>query len=813
MFGELLNELPSLLIWYGVFLILGFAVLPFLQKYFSDWRDGGYGIAKFIGLAVVSLPLWFLSALHIVPFTQATSAIFFVALIILAIWYTYKNKIKISRSTVKWIILEEILFFIVFFSWIFIRSTNSQAEGTEKMMNLAFMNSIFRTEYFPALDPWYAGATINYYHLGHYMFTFVAKMTGIKVSFAYNLTLMIIAAFTFVGIFSIVVKLIDSQVRAKRAVLAGLFASIWIMFGANMHYLYKWLEALFNNKVFEYWFPDGTRIITNAIDEFPAYSIPLGDVHGHYLGMPFLVVAIALIIVTFGIKINSKDKVRFNMIISPLIWAIYGVNTWDFITINFIFVLIHLYQAFSTYHNWFDRMVSFVVSELSLSIIGVLFMIPYIVSFKPAVGGLGIVPIGQTSTYIPWMQMWGMFLVITFIFVYTRALASKNKILQVISLTVLGIVLATPIIGHLEFQKVDPLNSKNMVQVDNLWPVIGILVAIIVVIFLLSLLITFLIQKVKLQLDYKVGKYEALVILFNVAAFALLFGVEILFVKDIFYHSNPPYFRTNTVFKFYYHAWIIWGISCGYYVYKIFATYLSAKKNAYRIIGSTFAFIIMFLFVGSVTYIFEGIRDFYPFFKYDDIKYPTLEQLQSPDINEHIKLYESIDGNYYIKKFHLGDYKAMQWFSENVKGQPVIAEATHGDAAYSYFCRFSANLGLIDIMGWPTHEWQWRSNPVVVLDDKGQPAKDEKGNIKYEDLASKDAFARKDEVEKIYTTEDDSEFKALIIKYDVQYIVVGEMERDSKAYGDRINETYMQKYGAKVYDDLDTKIYKIKFVN
>jgi uncharacterized membrane protein len=361
-----------------------------------------------------------------------------------------------------------------------------------------------------------------------------------------------------------------------------------------------------------------------------------------------------------------------------------------------------------------------------------------------------------------------------------------------------------PLLTSFEFITKTQVSGSNNFDIkisEKLWPSLLNVLIVLLVIGAVSFLIVFLTKRIKDKLKYKVGKYEVFVFILNVAVFALLIGVEFIFVKDIFYRNNPPYFRTNTVFKFYYHAWIIWTIVCSYYVYKIFVTYLDSKAKIHRFVGFLIAFIVMVLYYGSIMYTFEGIRDFYPFFKYDNINYPTVEQLFSQDAGDHIKIYDSIDGNMYIKRTYEGDYEAMKWFNENVKGQPVIVEAV-GDA-YTYYARFSANLGLVNIMGWPTHEWQWRSSVTEV--------KDADGKSTYPDEGSTEAFARRDEVQKIYTTVESEELRDLLIKYDVKYIVVGGKERDM--YADKLNELLFAQFGSKVYDNLDTRIYKIKFTD
>ena len=39
-------------------------------------------------------------------------------------------------------------------------------------MDVGFMNTLWRTDYLPALDMWLAGEKINYYYFGQYVYTF-----------------------------------------------------------------------------------------------------------------------------------------------------------------------------------------------------------------------------------------------------------------------------------------------------------------------------------------------------------------------------------------------------------------------------------------------------------------------------------------------------------------------------------------------------------------------------------------------------------------------------------------------------------------
>lgn len=117
--------------------------------------------------------------------------------------------------------------------------------------------------------------------------------------------------------------------------------------------------------------------------------------------------------------------------------------------------------------------------------------------------------------------------------------------------------------------------------------------------------------------------------------------------------------------------------------------------------------------------------------------------------------------------------------NQNIKGQPVIAEA-QGDS-YTDFARISANTGLPTILGWTVHEWLWRGTYDI-------PA------------------PRITDVQNIYVLNDLKTTQDLLKKYKTQYVYVGDMERQK--YPD-LNEEKFKKLGKVVYQKGNTRIYKI----
>lgn len=704
--------------WYLILFGTGLIGLAFTQKIFKGWQDRGYGVAKFAGLMIVGIPLWFLSSLRILPFTQTVILIFFGLLLALSIFLLIRGKFKFNRI----MFYEELFFLLIFGIWCMIRSTNAQTEGTEKMMNIAILNSIWRAEYFPIADPWYSGLSMNYYYLGHYLFALIGKMAAIPMSFVYNLALVSIISQTFIGIVSILGQMTGLfKKNWKLGLLLGVLVATWLCFGSNLHFLYTWIDqVIIQGKTFNYWFPDGTRIIPFVIDEFPAYSITLGDLHGHYLGMPFLVMFIALLLVSFNTAIGSRAKVYLNLALSPALFFLYGINTWDFITVNFLFLLLHLYQTLRAKGTLKEKLGYFLLAQGALLLPGIPLILPYFMSFKPPVSGLGIVPFNTERPILPYLQMWGVFLII--------------NIMAAVVLLILLKVRKTRL----------PKFLQGMVKLDHT---------------------------------------SIFALLLTIAALCLILGVEVFYVRDIFEKDNSAYFRTNTVFKFYFSAWIIWGIATGYWIFAIFkgifsTPYKKAGLLLYSVIG-----ILLVLFVGSVSYIFDAVNDFYPFAETEDGKPVKISELLE---GKSIKLYGTLDGMDYIKSRGINDYNIINWLNANVSGQPVIVEAV--GEAYSYAARISSNTGLPTIMGWPTHEWQWRNKITEI-------------------------YERKADVELLYKSTDPKVFAELVDDYKIDYIIVSDLEKKSYDTGVKINLQLFNQFFEPVYRENGTWIFKFRFLD
>jgi uncharacterized membrane protein len=98
------------------------------------------------------------------------------------------------------------------------------------------------------------------------------------------------------------------------------------------------------------------------------------------------------------------------------------------------------------------------------------------------------------------------------------------------------------------------------------------------------------------------------------------------------------------------------------------------------------------------------------------------------------------------------DYQAIRWLQENVKGSPVIIEGNMVE--YHWGTRNTIYTGLPNVIGWNWHERQQRSSsPENLIAD------------------------RISEVNEFYLDTDPEKAMAILDKYGVKYIIVGQLEQ------------------------------------
>jgi YYY domain-containing protein len=231
------------------------------------------------------------------------------------------------------------------------------------------------------------------------------------------------------------------------------------------------------------------------------------------------------------------------------------------------------------------------------------------------------------------------------------------------------------------------------------------------------------------------------VLLLVLAASLLTLAPEFVYLKDVFQG------RMNTVFKFYYLAWVLLAVSSGYALHG-----LLRRAGWVRWVGG----------LGGALLIAAGL--FYPVLA---VATRTAGRGGSA----------TLDGMAYMENSQPADYAAIRWLQENVEGTPLILEAVGGQ--YSWGARISAHTGLPTVLGWAGHEQQWRG-------DTHEPG------------------LREPDVRTMYTSRVWPEVQALLEKYQVEYVVVGPLEistygQVAAAKFERVLDAVFQGDGVVIY--------------
>jgi uncharacterized membrane protein len=229
--------------------------------------------------------------------------------------------------------------------------------------------------------------------------------------------------------------------------------------------------------------------------------------------------------------------------------------------------------------------------------------------------------------------------------------------------------------------------------------------------------------------------------------------------------------RANTIFKFYLQAWLLLAVSAG----AAFAWTLHAFSKwmpGWRVFWQT---AMILLISGAALFTVSGaagkIRDRWI------VEAPrTLDSMTFMNYAHYDDFGQRMDLS--------EDYRAIRWMQDNVQGSPVIAEANCSE--YRWCTRFTIYTGLPGVVGWNWHQRQQRVFTSTWVE------------------------ARVVEVGDFYNAVEPELARGFLEKYDVRYIVVGQLERaaytpEGIAKFERLNGRYWQ----EVYRDGNTAIYEV----
>jgi len=806
------------ILWYITLSLLGLITFPLTYHLFPKFADRGYTFARVAGLLIWSYAFWLLSSLGITSNNISGILLGLAVLAGLSLWSLniegrMGDILNWFKAHISLLLIVESLFLITFAALALFRAANPEALGTEKPMELAFINAILRSPTFPPRDPWLSGYAISYYHFGYIMTAMLAKITTTAGSVAFNLMIALIFALSAVGSYGILHNLLALRSKAKdlrpetsdlseetanfsalsfhpiTALLAPLFLLLisnfeallevihqkGILWTAQVPNFWTWLDIreLRDNPAeiapipdrFWWWWR-ASRVIQEydlmgnhreIIDEFPAFSFVLGDLHPHVLALPFVLLSIAIALYIYLGGWSGKTKIfTYTFTVTPLsifivsltLGGIAFLNTWDILSSAALIASAYaLKRAREKGWSW-QRLEDFLYFGIFTGVSALLLYTPFYLGFASQAGGILPNLINPTRG----AHLWVMFGTLLFpIFSWMIYLAfprakgifpySRRKRAKSLSIDwtrgfglVLGLLIALWLFSWLIAWLASVINSSlafSLIQSQGLTKFNELFSAanarrLAFSFSLLTLLgvaggaVSLLIfRKKSIEVDQTkihARTDQSFILLIIILGALLVIAPEFFYLRDQFMT------RMNTIFKFYYQAWILWSLAGAYAI-----AILIKNKRGY---------IIFALVLTSLLYPFYGV-----------IAKARSENL-TLDSAAHLRADEAA---------------AIEWLQRAPDG--VLLEAVGG--SYTGYARISTNSGLPTVLGWPGHEVQWRGG--------------------YEEMGS-----RQDDIETIYISNDWAKTKILLEVYEVRYVIVGALERGTYPVNFQKLERYLE---------------------
>lgn len=805
-------QILGVFLWYFSVGLLGLAVYPLARYLLPGLADKGYPLARTIGLLLLSYLAWLAGSIRI-PFTRGTIGVVLLLILAAGAFLAYRQRDALReewRSNRRYFLMVEGLALVIFVIALLIRFGNPDLwhpwKGGEKPMDFSYFNAVLKSTSFPPYDPWFAGGYINYYYYGFVFVGVLVKFLGIVPAFAYNLILPTVLTLIALGAFSIVWNLSENLPHKKYRFLTSLTGTLGMAVLGNLGILRMVLRGfqrlaageaniieagLFNKIKWTFvgfykaiggtslmlrpdeWYWNPSRVIGaehgGPITEFPFFSFLYGDLHAHFIALPLALLALAwsisLVLKRWAEPKNhpSWPHAILSLMLGGLaVGALRPTNTWDFYPYLALGVLALGYSLW----NWRNES----KTKDNLKWLGfmtggvILFVALAHLFYKPFTHwyGQGYTKImfweGSHTPLSDYFTHWGvfLFLVISWMFYETihwmahtpvsalRKLKPYRDLIIGIGFSVLVVMAVLGI----------NLSSGNE---EKEFFLLGLGVHIVWVVLPLMVWAGVLL----LRRGLPIAKRAALFLVGTALALTLM--VEIIVLQgDIG--------RMNTVFKFYLQAWTMLSISAAVGFGWLFST-LERWPRWMRGIWQ----------IGLACLI--GMAALYPLLggmaKIEDRM--TIDAPHTLDGMEYMRFAEYNDLGTSMALDQ--DYQAIRWLQENVKGSPVIVEANQVE--YHWGTRYTIYTGLPNVVGWNWHQRQQRTS-----------------------APNSGVQERVDAVNDFYNTTDMGKASDFIKKYDVQYIILGQLEQA------KYDAAGLEKFSAaegvlwnSVYQDRDTVIY------
>ncbi len=847
------------LVWLIVVELLGLAALPLTLAALPRLADRGYGLAKLVGILLITYLNYLAGSL----FGRGNNAALLAAgavvvcagglVLLRPDWTTLPRWFRQRRAA---LLIEEALFIGLFVAWALVRAAHPGILSTEKPMDLALMTASHKATSFPPYDPWLAGTTINYYYGGYLAVGTLVTLTGVSATVGYNLALALLFALVGGAAYSVAYGLTRS---ARWAALGPIF----VLLIGNLNGLAQYLSkggASFGfftaSRVVE---PTQCVPIPSActITEFPAFSFLLGDLHPHVIALPFTILAI-------GIALNlalapaagwdalaRTDTLRVTtMLLAGLsAGALYFMNSWDWPTYLLLIGAALLVPGLvSLDRRALGEGVGIAVGVLLLSY---LLFVQFHHDFKPQYSSFGVhlhgSPVGDVFT------MFGLFLipVAAFIIGYlprgarlatagTPAAPATAIVASGATATLQGsarrgsrraamaVLEREPDVegdgrdrdddssddAGADLPELPRLPLPSFGAVGSRGPLL-IVAALLLALVLgaveglttAGLLLPFAGAALYLatRQAYAGARENAFALLLCVGGIGLIILCDVAFLKDLFCGPDASgactgdLYRMNTVFKFYYQAWTLLAMGAAYGLYAL-AQKLRGGWRRFVAPGGA-------VVVAAAGGIYLLLALFSPGSDLSLYTNPVANAAPTLDGAAYLSTYSGPPIT--ITNAIPADATAIRWINANVPGHPVILEADQilnngvpGAQDYWPYPGTTDCLTRPPNTAWVCQEQlMYRISTFTGLQDILGSGGSHEGLWHGGDIVD----ARFRDLQTLYTSTDPTTIGALLRQYHVAYIYLGQIEAYTYYNNNHERVTAaldrFKRFGAVVYHD------------
>lgn len=846
-------------LWLVVVEALGLAALPLTMALLPRLADRGYGLAKLVGILLVTYLNYLLGSIA----GWGNNAL----LLALGVAVLFAGGIAVlgsERATLRpWfgaqrtvLIVEEAIFLILFVAWALYRANHPGILSTEKPMDLALMTASHRATSFPPYDPWLSGHTINYYYGGYLAIGTLVTLTGVAPAVGYNLALALLFALVGVAAYAVAFGLM----RDTRWALLG---TVFVVLVGNLDGLAQLFDPAHGISGFQFF--NSSRVVepttcsgsSCTITEFPAFSFLLGDLHPHVMALPFTILTIGIALnlalaPAAGWRALARDTPRrvLTVLLSGLaVGALYVMNSWDWPAYLLLCVIALLLPGLPS-------LVGRLLGEsaglgLGVAVLSWLLYISFRLGFVPQYSSFGVRAHGSPTVQV--FMMFGLFLLPAGAFIIARLMQREAAAVSAVEEPApapRGASAVDPAITRRSaalggertrstasrvtvVERDDEGDEVNEDEDEDDLPRLPILslprlgggdsagfLLIAAAVALLALfkvaanlgtvgfLLPFVV--VALYLAWREARVErmhsAFALLLCAGGMGLIIVCDLVYLKDNFCGATDAsgncigdLYRMNTVFKFYYQAWTVLALGGAYALYYL-ASRLRRGSARYVVPGAA----VILAAAGGV-YLLLGLFT------------PSVDIYTTPVAHAA----PTLDGSAYLDSYSgqpititnaiPADAAAIRWLDSNVPTSgapdrhPVILEADQvgsppGPQEYWPFPGYSNQELMMSRIA------TFSGLPTVLG-----------WGYSHEGLWHGDAIVgtRFNDVRMMYTSADPATVERLLRAYRVSYVYIGQVE-DYTYYGSNhdLGSAALERFkrvGAVVYNRDGVVIIRTRF--